>query len=131
VTVPGGALPPIHIDTSFLLRALQPQTAASAQLAAWIGEGRDVHMSAMAWTEFLCGPLTDAQRDGVRRLLGDALPILARHGERAAQLFNASGRRRGSLADCLIAAVAIDAEAPLATTDASFARFDAHGLQMV
>lgn len=121
---------PVHLDTCFLLHALQPHSVEARRLAAWLGEGRAVRMSVMAWTEVQCGPFTDGQRALVARLLGDPLPLQARHGDLAARLFNASGRRRGSLQDCLIAAAAIDAEAPLATTDAGFARFGEQGLQL-
>ena len=120
---------PIHLDTCFLLNALQPDSVEGRRLAGWLGEGRAVRMSVMAWTEVQCGPFSAGQRALVARLLGDPLPLHARQGDLAARLFNASGRRRGSLPDCLIAAAAIDAEAPLATTDEGFARFAEAGLQ--
>jgi predicted nucleic acid-binding protein len=85
-------------------------------------------ISAMAWAEFLCGPLTDAQRTLAMQVVGEAVPIGGREAELAARLYNASGRRRGSLADCLTAAAAIEGGAPLATADDSFARFAEAGL---
>ena len=50
----------------------------------------------------------------------------------SARLFNATGRRRGSMQDCMIAAVAIRSSASLATNNAlDFRRFVAHGLTIV
>jgi predicted nucleic acid-binding protein len=47
----------------------------------------------------------------------------------AAHLFNAAGRRRGSLADCMISAIAMNARASLATSNvADFQRFESLGL---
>jgi predicted nucleic acid-binding protein len=47
------------------------------------------------------------------------------------QLFNQTGRRRGSRFDCLIAATAIAADADFATENQKdFAPFVAHGLKL-
>jgi predicted nucleic acid-binding protein len=51
--------------------------------------------------------------------------------ERSAQLFNATGRRRGSLLNCLVAAAAIEAGAALATENPrDFERFESAGLTL-
>ncbi len=121
---------PLQIDTSFLVRSFVPGSAESRRMAAWLEAGRPIAISAVAWAEFLCGPLADADRSDAAQLLGEPLPIAARHGELAAHLFNVTGRRRSSLPDCLIAAVAMDANAPLATTDSAFARFAEAGLEL-
>lgn len=122
--------PPVQVDTSFLVRSLVAGSPESRSMAAWLEAGRPVAISAIAWAEFLCGPLTADDRSDAAQLLGEPLPLLARHGELGAELFNLTGRRRSSLPDCLIAAVAIDAQAPLATGDRGFERFVEAGLHV-
>ena len=46
----------IHLDTSFLIRALIPGTREESKLRRWVGDGEALAMSSVAWAEFLCGP---------------------------------------------------------------------------
>ena len=90
----------IHLDTSFLVRALASGTPQDERLRAWI-EG------------------------------GESLGMSAGRGHPRAHLYNESGRRRGSLADCMIAAAAIRSGAPLATLNPrDFRRFLRAGLKL-
>lgn len=123
--------PPVHLDTSFLIRALVAGSAESTTMARWLESGRPVAVSAMAWAEFSCGPVGGDALATAAQVLGEPLPVSGRHADLAARLFNAAGRRRSSLADCLVAAVAIEAESVLATADARFERLVGQGLQLV
>ncbi len=122
----------IHLDTSFLIRSLVHQSAEDRRLRAWLLAGEGLGMSAVAWAEFLCGPLDQAQAELAEHIVprrsafGDSEAVIA------AQLFNESGRRRGSLADCMVAATAIRAGATLATANpGDFRKLEATGLRLV
>ena len=100
-------------------------------LYTWIVGKLPVGISAVPWTEFQCGPLTEGQIELALALLGEPAGYTAAHAQRAATLFNAVGRRRGSLVDCMVAAVAIEAGAALATSNPKdFQRFEPHGLRL-
>ena len=89
-------------------------------------------MSSVAWTEFLCGPVGDHEIETVPAMLHEIVAYTAIHSETTAQLFNLCGRRRGTLADCMIAAVAIRAGAALATsTPKDFERLAPRGLTIL
>jgi len=107
----------ILLDTSFLIRALVAGSPEDARLRAWLAQDAEVAVSAVAWAEFLCGPLDADALALASAVVGEALPVTAAHARRAADLFNAGGRRRGTLVDCLIAATAIEEDAELATAN--------------
>ena len=88
-------------------------------------------MSAIAWAEFLCGPVETPLVELVGQIVARRIPFTQDEAVLAAELFNATGRRRGSLTDCMIAATAIHAKVTLATGNpADFRRFRAAGLQI-
>ncbi len=121
----------IHLDTSFLIRALVVGSEESAMLRGWLISRRGIAMSTLAWGEFLCGPVDEGVEELARRVTRTRIPLGADDAGAAARLFNQSGRRRGTFHDCIIAATAIGADAVLATTDhADFRRFVAHGLEL-
>jgi predicted nucleic acid-binding protein len=119
----------IHLDTSFLIRAGIRGTAESDRLRSWLSRRTSVRISAVVWAEFLCGPVTVTAMEAAAEMLGAPCALTGVDATLAAHLFNASGRRRGTLADCLIAATAINARASLATSNENdFTRFERHGL---
>ena len=122
----------IHLDTSFLIHALVPSSRADQRLRKWLRGGEDLAMSSVAWTEFLCGPVGDRAIETVPAMLHEIAAYTAIDAETAAQLFNLGGRRRGTLVDCMIAAVAIRAGAALATsTPKDFERLAPQGLTIL
>jgi predicted nucleic acid-binding protein len=123
---------PIHLDTSFLIQALDPTLPEAAKLHGWLRARRAIAMSALAWGEFLCGPLGEADEAAARRIAHRHVPVGTAEATRAARLFNHAGRRRrNSFPDCIIAATAILAGAELATSNPSdFERFVDAGLEL-
>lgn len=121
----------IHLDTNYLIQFAAGRKPAESVLA-WIGQGVSIHVSAMAWAEFRCGPLSEEECTLVSEILSGVIPVTEEVANKAGQLFDATGRRSRSLADCLIAATAISARAKLATNNrADFKPFLAHGLELV
>lgn len=122
----------IHLDTNFLVDLVTVGSPGGAKIRSWLEAGKSVATSAVAWSEFCNGPLSKAQKDAAFSVLNRKITDFTwREAEEAARLFNLSGRRRGSHADCMIAAAAIVAGVPLATfNSADFQRFVPFGLML-
>jgi len=122
----------IHLDTNYLIGLVAKGSAVALEVDAWLAAGESFAASAVAWTEFLNGPATPLAVSRAEAVLesrvisfGKAEAVLA------AELFNKTGRRRGSRFDCLIAATAILAQAEIATVNQSdFRVFLPHGLKL-
>lgn len=122
----------IHLDTSFLIRGLVRDSAEDRALRKWLKDGERLGMSTVAWTELLCGPLEESHLELGTRVVSQRVAFLEEDAAVSARLFNESGRRRGSLIDCMIAASALRAGEPLATGNiGDFRRFAASGLKIL
>ena len=121
----------VHFDTNFLIAALQNDTSEQRLLEEWLNEDEDLAISVIAWAEFLCGPLSLDDDRLARELFPEALSLERPDAEKAASLFNATGRRSRSLPDCLIASIALREDADLATNNTlDFRPFCEHGLRL-
>lgn len=88
-------------------------------------------MSTIAWSEFLCGPINETALSLALLVVALRPPFTEEMAAMAAQLFNGSGRRRGTMVDCMIAATAISEDARIATANpGDFHRFEAFGLSL-
>lgn len=122
----------IHLDTSFLIHALVPSSRAERRLRGWLRSGDDLAISAVAWAEFLCGPLGACEIGTTSTLFREIVPFTDADCETTARLFSLGGRRRGTLADCMIAATAIRGGAALATVNpGDFQRFASESLTII
>ena len=121
----------IHLDTSFLIRSLQPHSKEDYAMRIWLSSGESLGMSTVGWSEFLCGPLSSEAITLAETLLSELVPFGRNEAEVTSVLFNQSGRRRGSMVDCMIAATALCRDEQLATSNTKdFRYFESIGLKL-
>ena len=119
----------IHLDTNFLIQLSVAGSPAHAQFTSWASAQEAVNVSTIAWAEFLCGPMDATAAALAQQIFPQPEPFLPADAALAASLFNQTGRRSRSLADCMIAAVALRGGAKLATLNAGdFQPLTGHGL---
>jgi len=76
--------------------------------------------------------VTAAQIETMRAFVHEVVPFGEAHAVVAAELFNAAARKRSTRVDAMIGAIAIVADAPLATNNKSdFRAFRSGGLRLV
>lgn len=122
----------IHLDSNFLIAGVNRANAEAKAIEQWLLVGESLACSTISWSEFLNGPVTPAQVATARKFLtAGCVDFAETDAERAADLFNATGRMRRLKFDCLIAASAVVAGAELATRNlADFRVFVPHGLKL-
>ena len=123
----------IHLDTNYLIALAVRNSSPARDVDQWLAAGQTLAASALAWTEFLNGPVGGEEVSLVEAVLENRIvPFEKPTAVLAAQLFNQAGRRRGSRFDCLIAATAILAGAELATENrGDFRRLGHFGLKLI
>jgi predicted nucleic acid-binding protein len=123
----------IHLDTNYLIGLAVPGSLPAYHVDQWLATNEQLAASTLAWTEFLNGPVSANEIALVESVIEGKLVAFEKPtAVLAAQLFNQSGRRRGSRFDCLIAATAILAGAGLATENRKdFAPFVPLGLKLI
>jgi predicted nucleic acid-binding protein len=123
----------IHLDTNYLIGLAVAGSPQAQRVDQWLRAGESLAASALAWTEFLSGPVQPQEIALVESVLESrVVPFDVATAKLAAGLFNQTGRRRGSRFDCLLAATAMLAQAEFATENRSdFAPFVPHGLKLV
>lgn len=122
----------ICLDTNFLIRALVPSSVEGTRILHWLGQGEPIGIPAIAWYEFLCGPLGPEEIQLASAITtAGILPFGEREAEGAARLFNAVNRNRRMRVDAMIAATAIASSARVATLNhKDFEPFVVHGLRV-
>jgi len=122
----------IHLDTNYLVSGIQTGPPEELTLTAWLNAKEALGISSVAWAEFFCGPIARGADQIARKMFKQVEALTDIDAELAADLFNKTGRRSKTLADCMIAAVAIRCGAKLATINrADFQPFVPHGLLLV
>lgn len=122
----------IHLDTNALV-ALPLWAREGHPVIQRIAEGEPAGVSAVVWYEFLIGPVAEEEiRLAHAFLRGTVIPLKTADARRAADLYNAAGRRRTLKTDALIAAVAIRADAEFLTLNTDdFRPFVNQGLRLI
>lgn len=122
----------IHFDTNALIYL--PQWAKGGHtVIERVAAGEPAAVCSIVWYEYLCGPLNQEEVELAHAFVqGRILPVAEADARLAAELFNATGRKRQHRTDILIAACAIRADAEFVTANAAdFQPFAAHGLRLV
>ena len=121
----------VALDSNFLVAVRNAASKSAAQLEQWLRQAWTVRVSAVAWSEYLCGPLSADEITITRNFISSVDPFTEDDAELAGQLFNRTGRRPRSHADCMIAAHAIRRRARLATLNVKdFQRFEKFQLRL-
>jgi predicted nucleic acid-binding protein len=107
----------ICLDTNYLILGLTRDSRESKALVRWYQSGEALVVPMAAWYEFLCGPVKPAQIAAIRGFLTEIISFSETQAQIAAEIFEATGRKRSLKIDAMIAATAIAAGATLATNN--------------
>jgi predicted nucleic acid-binding protein len=123
----------IQLDTNLLIDLSTIGHPTAKLVRKWLLTGEELAVSAITWSEYLNGPHTKQQKDSAHAVIsGRVLDFSAKMAEQASRLFHYTGRKRGSHADCMIAACAMVHGCRVASRNIDdFKRFVPHGLMFL
>jgi len=122
----------MHLDTNVLILTFGESSKIRKELEIQLAKGYQLYISAFVWHEFVSGPVAEIQKQYAMSLVEERIvPLDKEIAELGAQLYNSSGRKRGSHPDCLIAATAICSGGKLFTQNPNdFQSFLNSGLEL-
>lgn len=124
----------LHLDTNILVDLITADCPypTVAIIQTWLAAGEKLAVSSIAWSEVCNGNITRDQKEALEHLVeGRVLDFTKNEAETASRLFHRTGRKRGSHADCMIAAAALSRRHPVATRNLSdFDKFVPYGLDL-
>ena len=122
----------ILLDTNYLIAVLVKNSPEADRIRAWLAS-EDLCTTAIAWYEFLSGPVDEEGVGLVSALLRDrVIPFSGNQAQEGARLWNATGRQRRLRIDAMIAGAAVVSGAELATANlGDFEPFRPYGLRLL
>ncbi len=123
----------IHLDTNLLIDLVTSHSAQVEMVHGWLKNKIPLAASAVTWSEFCNGPHSKEQKDAIHAILrGGIHPFTEDQAEFASRLFHKTGRKRGSHADCMIAAAAFCTRQSIATRNIKdFEGFVPYGVTLI
>ncbi len=123
----------IHLDTNLLIDLVTSHSAQVEMVHGWLKKKVPLAASAVTWSEFCNGPHSKEQKDAIHAILrGGIHPFTEVQAEFASRLFHKTGRKRGSHANCMIAAAAFCTRQSIATRNCKdFERFVPYGVNLI
>lgn len=83
----------IHLDTNYLIGLLVRGSSEAAKVDQWLVSGETLAASAIAWSEFLNGPVTSTEASQVEVVLqSQIIPFGKAEAALASDLFNKTGK---------------------------------------
>jgi predicted nucleic acid-binding protein len=84
----------IHLDTNYLIGLLVRGSREAADVDQWLTSGESIAASAIAWSEFLNGPVSSSEIAQVQIVLQEQIVSFGKNeASVAAELFNRAATR--------------------------------------
>lgn len=123
----------LHLDANILIALDREEPEVVRRVFRWVSEGDALLVSSVVWYEFLIGPYTNEGLTLIKSLIKKPpLPFTQKDAEKAAELYNQTGRARSRKVDTMVAVIALRNGGRLVTRNVEdFRPFQEHGLELI